>query len=119
MSSAALDKKIRGINAQLAALLPAALSALAGESTFSVDVLRALALPISEMAPILAAANLTRDPQVTAQVQIYKTHLRDLQPNLERLRQMLLAQRSHLESNQAQLKAVSNWATALSNTQHS
>jgi len=118
MSSAALITRICEINAQLAALLPAAQSALAGESTFTVDELRALSRPISEMAPILAAANLApQDPQVTAQVQIYKTHLRNLQPTLERLRQMLLAQRSQLASNQAQLKAVSNWAAALSTTQ--
>jgi flagellar biosynthetic protein FliS len=35
----------------------------------------------------------------------------------QRLRQMLLAQRSQLASNQARLQAVSNWATALSTTQ--
>jgi len=66
---------------------------------------------------LLAAAKLTQDPQVTTQVQIYKTHLRNLQPILERLRQMLLAQRSQLATNQAQLKAASNWAAALSTTQ--
>jgi hypothetical protein len=70
------------------------------------------------MAPILAAAKLTQDPQVTAQIQTYKAHLRNLQLTLERLRQMLLAQRSQLATNQAQLKAVSNWAAALSTTQH-
>src|SRR5712671_6866326 len=118
MSSVALDKKIREINTQLAALLPATQSALAGESLFTVDELRALSRPISEMAPILAAAKLTQDPQVTAQIQTYKAHLRNLQPTLERLRQMLLAQRSQLATNQAQLKAASNWAAALSNTQH-
>ena len=119
MSSAALDKKIREINTQLAALLRVAQSALAGDSTFTVDELRALSHPISQMAPILAAAKLTTpDSQVTAQLQTYKAHLRNLQPTLERLRQMLLAQRSQLSNNQAQLKAVSNWATALSTTQH-
>ena len=118
MSSAALNKKIREINGQLATLVPATQSALAGESTFTVDELRALSRPISEMAPILAAAKLTpQDAQVTAQLQTYKAHLRNLQPTLERLRQMLLAQRSQLSSNQAQLKAVSNWAAALSTTQ--
>jgi len=119
MPSAALTTRICEINTQLAALLPATQSALAGDSIFTVDELRALSLPISEMAPILAAANLApQDPQVTAQLQIYKTHLRNLQPTLERLRQILLAQRSQLATNQAQLQAVSNWATALSNTQH-
>ncbi len=103
MSSAALTTRIRDINAHLAALLPATQSALAGDSTFTVDELRALSRPISEMAPILAGAKLT--------------HLRNLQPTLERLRQMLLAQRSQLASNQAQLQAVSNWATALSTIQ--
>src|SRR5712672_4181897 len=117
MSSAALTTRIRDINSHLAALLPATQSALAGDSTFTVDELRALSRPISEMAPILAAAKLTQDPQVTAQIQTYKAHLRNLQPTLERLRQMLLAQRSQLASNQAQLKAASNWATALSSTQ--
>jgi len=118
MSSAALITRICEINAQLAALLPATQSALAGESTFSVDELRALSSPISEMAPILTAAKLTQDPQVTAQIQTYKAHLRNLQPTLERLRQMLLAQRSQLASNQAHLKAASDWAVALSTTQH-
>ena len=117
MSSVALITRICEINAHLAALLPATQSALAGESTFSVDELRALSGPISEMAPILTAAKLTQDPQVTAQIQTYKAHLRNLQPTLERLRQMLLAQRSQLATNQAQLKAASNWAAALSSTQ--
>jgi len=118
MSSVTLTTKIRDINAHLAALLPTTQSALAGDSIFTVDELRALSLPISEMAPILAAAKLApQDPQVTAQLQNYKTHLRNLQPTLERLRQMLLAQRSQLASNQAQLQAVSNWAAALSTTQ--
>jgi hypothetical protein len=119
MSSAALTTRIRDINAHLAALLPGAQSALAGDSIFTVDELRSLALPISEMAPILAAANLApQDPQVTAQLQTYKAHLRNLQPTLERLRQMLLALRSQLASNQAHLKAASDWAAALSTTQH-
>jgi hypothetical protein len=119
MSSAALTTRIRDVNTHLAELLPATQSALAGDSIFTVDELRALSLPISEMAPVLAATKLApQDPQLTAQVQIYKMHLRNLQPILERLRQMLLGQRSQLSSNQAQLQAVSNWATALSNTQH-
>ena len=118
MSSAALAARIGDINAHLAALLPATQSALAGGSIFTVDELRALSLPISEMAPILAATKLApQDLQVTALLQIYKTHLRNLQPTLERLRQMLLAQRSQLASNQAHLKAASNWAAALSTTQ--
>jgi hypothetical protein len=117
MSSAALITRICEINAQLAALLPATQSALIGESLFTVNELRALSAPISEMAPILAAAKLTQDPQVTAQIQTYKAHLRNVQPTLERLRQMLLAQRSQLATNQAQLQAVSDWATALSSTQ--
>ena len=119
MSSAALITRICEINAQLAALLPATQSALIGESLFTVNELRALSAPISEMAPILAAANLApQDPQVTAQLQTYKAHLRNLQPTLERLRQMLLALRSQLASNQAHLKAASDWAAALSTTQH-
>ena len=118
MSSAALAARIGDINAHLAALLPATQSALAGGSIFTVDELRALSLPISEMAPILAAAKLTpQDAQVTAQLQTYKAHLRNLQPTLESLRQVLLAQRSQLSNNQAQLKAVSDWAAALSTTQ--
>ena len=40
MSSAALITRICEINAQLAALLPATQSALAGDSTFTVDELR-------------------------------------------------------------------------------
>src|SRR6267154_339400 len=119
MSSAALTTRIRDSNAHLAALLPATQSALAGYSISTVDELSALSRPISEMAPILGATKLApQDPQVTAQLQIYKTHLRNLQPTLERLRQMLLAKRSQLASNQAQLQAVSNWAAALSTTRH-
>ena len=119
MFSAALTTRIRDINAQLAALLPATQSALAGDSILTVDELRALSLPISEMAPILAATKLApQDPQVATQLQTYKAHLRNLQPTLERLHQILLTQRSQLSNNQAHLKAVSNWATALSITHH-
>jgi hypothetical protein len=113
----ALSKKVDEINAELATLISSAQSVLTAEAVFTVEEVRALSRPISEMAPILAAAKQPpQDPQIEAQLKRYKAQLRELQPILDRLCTMLVAKRSHLYSGQSQLKAVSNWAAALSTT---
>jgi hypothetical protein len=112
-----LDKTIGQINAQLSTLIPAAKSALSGDAPFTVAEVRALSRRLAEMAPILTATEpAPQDPQITAELAKYKAHLRELQPILEQLRLNLVAKRSQLSSGQAQLQAVSNWATALSKT---
>ena len=113
-----LDKKIAEINKQLSTLIPAAKSALCGDSPFTVAEVRALSRRLAEMAPILTAAKPNpQDPQIIAELATYKAHLRELQPILEHLRLKLVAKRSALSSGQVQLQAVSNWASALCRTQ--
>ncbi len=113
----ALTKRIDEINAELAILISATKSALSAQSVFTVDQLRALSRPISEMAPILATPKQPQNPQIEAQLKTYKALLRELQPILASLCTMLVAKRSQLHSSQTQLQAVSDWATALSTTQ--
>ncbi len=113
----ALSRRLDEINAELATLISATRSALSAETVFTVDHVRALSRPISEMAPILAAAKQRpQDPQIETQLTIYKTQLRELRPILDRLCTMLVAKRSQISAGQAQLQAAAHWATVLSNT---
>ena len=112
-----LSKRIGEINAELTALLSAAQSAVSEQTVFTADQVLALSRPVSEMAPILAAAKLhPQIPEIEAQLATYKQLLRQLQPTLDQLRDMLLLKRAQLYSGQTQVQAVSRWATALNAT---
>jgi hypothetical protein len=116
--AAELRQKIAGVNTQLATLLEYARRALRGETQFSVEQVRALSAPISEMAPIMARAKefRTLHPELENELNEYKSHLGELHITLQQVTMMLLARRSQMESGRVQLDAVSKWANMLGNT---
>jgi hypothetical protein len=109
---------IETVNAQLAALLADTNRSLSGECEFGVEQVRALSQPLAIMAPILAREHELRSlqPELDAPLDLYKSLLRQLQTALDRVRVMLLARRSQMDSGRVQLDAVSHWANALSHT---
>ena len=113
-----LRQTIEQVNARLAALIEAARRALRGEAEFNAGSVRALRRPIEEMAPIVAQSqSLRRDqPEIVGQLDLYKTHLSELQTTLDQLRVMLLARQASLRSDQTHVSAVSKWASALHQT---
>jgi len=113
-----LRQTIERVNARLAVLIESARRALRGECEFNAENVRQLRGPVEEMAPIVAQCpNLRRDqPEIVGQLDLYKTHLGDLQTALNQLRVMLLARQASLRSDQTHLNAVSNWASAFHQT---
>jgi hypothetical protein len=114
-----LRQKIDTINARIQALNADTQLALRGEREFGVEQVRVLATSIQEMAPVTArAAELrTLEPELTAQLELYKSQLRELQITLDQIRLMLLTKRAQLLTRGGQLEAVSKWAGALQQTQ--
>jgi hypothetical protein len=113
-----LREKIAAINAQLAVLAEDARRALRGEAQFGVEQVRALSIPVSEMAPILVRSKELRsaDLQIGLELDRYKSQLGELHITLQQITMMLLARRSQMESGRVQLSAVTHWANAMSQT---
>jgi hypothetical protein len=113
-----LREKISGINARISLLLGEARQSLNGQKSFGVEQVRALAVPISEMEPIMARAKEIRtlDPEAAGELDRYKSQLGELHITLQHVHMMLLARRAQMESGRAQLEAVSQRANALSHT---
>ena len=113
-----LKVKLLRINGEIARLLEASRLSLKGQHDFSVETVRALAQPVSEMAPIVARAKELREmqPEVAGQLDLYLGQISELRSVLESVRVMLLARRASLQADRGQLEAVSLWATALSLT---
>jgi hypothetical protein len=59
----------------------------------------------------------TRHPEIAGALDLYKAQLGELQTALEQVRVMLLARHAHLETGRIQLKAVTQWAAVLQQTQ--
>ena len=116
--NSSLKDKITQINADLAPLLEASRLSLKGQRDFNVDMVRALAQPVSEMAPLVARAKELRviQPEVAGQLDIYFGQISELRYLLESVRVMLLARRASLEAGRGQLEAVTLWAEALGRT---
>jgi hypothetical protein len=114
-----LKQKIEVANARIGTLLAETRLALTGEREFGVEQLRALSEPVQEMAPVVAqAAELrAREPEISSELDSYKSHLGELQMTLEQVRMMLLARRTQIATGQDQIEAVSQWAAALRQTQ--
>ncbi len=110
--------KIERINAQLAVMLASAKRALTGEKDFGVEQVRALSVPIAEMAPVMErSAELRRqEPELGGQLDLYKIQVRELQTALEQVGMMLHARRSQMDAGRKQLDAVTHWANALGQT---
>lgn len=113
-----LREKISGVNARIASLLDETRQSLRGERNFGVEQVRAISAPVSEMALIMSRAKELRtlDPEIEGELNLYKSQIGELHSTLEQVRMMLLARRAQMESNRAQVEAVSQWATTLSRT---
>ena len=116
---APLRQTIDAANARIDASLGDMRRALAGQTDFGAAQVRALSEPLREMAPIVAhAAELRgREPEIAAQLDRYKSRLRELQTTLDQVHLMLLTRRAQLQARRGQLDAVSHWACALRQTQ--
>jgi hypothetical protein len=117
MSNALFDK-VRAVNVRLAELLRHARQALRGEAVFGVEQVRELSQHIGEMASVCAQAPELRllRPEFEPELDLYKSQLGELSSTLHQVRLMLLSQRAQMESNRAQLAAVSHWASTLMST---
>ena len=117
--SSPLHQKIETANARIQVLLTHTRGALAGEREFGVEQVRALSVPIQEMAPVMqqAAELRAREPEIAGALDQYKAQLRELQTALDQVRMMLLAKRGQMDSGRVQLDAVSQWAAVLRQTQ--
>lgn len=112
--SGALREKIAAVNARVGVLLEESWGALRGERNFGPEQVRALALPVSEMAPIMKRAKelAAQHPEIEGELAIYKQHLAELHTALEHVRMMLIARRGRMEEARKHFDAVSRWAAA-------
>jgi len=109
---------IKRVNWRIAELLEEARRALRGESNFGVEEVRSIRQPVEEMAEIVdRAAELRRlQPEISTELDTYKSRLGDLQTTLSQIQVMLLARQASMEAGRAQLSAVSHWIDAFRQT---
>jgi len=105
-------------NARLAVLLEEARRALRGERDFDLRDVRRLREPLAEMASIVEQAPELRrqQPEVGAQLDVYKSQLRELQTTIVQIRVMLHTRQASLQASQNHNTAVSRWVSALRQT---
>jgi hypothetical protein len=117
MDSAMLEKLMR-INARMAELLQIARDSGRGQRSFGAEEIRFLREPLEEMQPILDESTNFRgtNPEIAAQLDLYKSQLRELLITVQQVERRLLARRTELTAGRAQIEAVSHWANALSST---
>jgi hypothetical protein len=107
-------EKIAAANARISSCLEESRRALRGERNFGPEDLRAMAQPISEMAPILADAKKLEaaQPDVAVELVRYKEQLRELHTALNQVRTMLAGRCAGIGETRKHLDAVSRWAAA-------
>lgn len=113
-----VEKKLELINTRMAEVLELTQKALRGEGRFGAEEVRMIREPLTEIEPLLAdAANLRRaQPQLGSQLDLYKSHLLNLQKSVEQLRVSLLVQRASLEARRARVEATTQWCAAFHQT---
>jgi hypothetical protein len=114
----ALRQTIARVNLRLSGLLEEARRTLRGETTFGVEDIRSIRLPVEEMAEIVArSAELRRThPEICGDLDLYKSQLGEMQTTLAKIRLMLLARQASMQAGRAQLTAVANWINAFRQT---
>jgi len=117
--STPLRQKIDAVRARIEEQHADARLALHGEREFGVEQVRALSASLKEMAPVMERAAEFRalEPEIAAQLEVYKSQLRELQTTLEQLHLMVLTKRAQMLTRGGQLEAVAKWAGALRQTQ--
>jgi len=113
-----VQAQIREANAMLRAFLSRAREALNGSRAISPEDLRAVAVPLEQMAPIAAQAAELRsaDFGLTADFKEYAESLDALQNTLEQVRFMLLARQSSLQAARGHVESLNLWAARLNQT---
>lgn len=116
--SSPLTDKIASANSTIAPLLADARLSLTGQKNFDVDLVRAIAEPVSQMRPVMARAKELRllQPEIEGELDVYTSQITELREVLENVRMMLLARRASLEATRSQLAAVGFFTDALSRT---
>jgi hypothetical protein len=109
-----LRQRIAVVNGRVALMLKECGRALRGERNFGLEDVRAISLPVSEMAPIMANAQKLRcqEPEIEEELAIYKKQLAELHTALEQVRMMLIARRGRVEEARTHMDSVSRWAAA-------
>jgi hypothetical protein len=109
-----LPGKVVEINARPGNLASYTRGTLRGESNFGVEEVWRLREPLEEMAQIKKESEQARTlmPEISGQLDEYKTQLGELQSILDSLRVTLLARQASLMAGRAQIDAASQWIAA-------
>jgi hypothetical protein len=110
--------RIRSANLKLRDLLGRTRDALAGRRNFTVEDVRAIAEPVSQMEPIVAEAKRLRTmrPELDGELEAYAGNLGELQVALQHTRVMLIARLANMEALRGHLETVGLWTAALRQT---
>jgi hypothetical protein len=113
-----LGGALQRVNDRMGELLKSAQGALRGERDFAREDIRQLREMMDAMAPIVAQSYelRRRQPELSAPLDLYKSHLNELQSTLEQIRVTLLVRQASLRASQSQLQAVAQWAATFSQT---
>jgi len=113
-----LREALRRVNDHMAELLKNAEGTLRGECDFTPEDIRQLRGIMDAMAPIVAQSLelRQRQPELGVPLDLYKSHLHELQSTLEQIRVTLLVRQASLRASQSQLQAVGRWAATFSQT---
>ena len=115
--SGQLAEQIARVNKRMIELLEEARKALRGEGDFGVEEIRKLREPLNEMDPVGQAGELQRtSPEISPELELYKSHLAELLTILDQLRVMLLAKQANLLAGRVQLDAATHWLAAFQAT---
>jgi len=117
MDSGLLEQLTR-INTRMAELLQMARDSARGQRSFGPEEIRFLQAPLEEMQAILdESANMRgTNPEIAAQLDLYKSQLREMLVTVQQVERRLLGCRSELAAGRVQIEAVSQWANALNST---
>jgi LmbE family N-acetylglucosaminyl deacetylase len=109
---------LQRVNDRMAQLLKNAQGAQRGERDFTPEDIQEVRYTMDAMAPIVEQSSelRRRQPELGVPLDVYKTHLNELQDTLEQIRVTLLVKQASLRASQSQLQAVAQWATTFSQT---
>jgi hypothetical protein len=111
-------EKIRHINTRMSELVEMTQKALRGEGPFGAQEVRKIREPLTEIEPILRDSVELRqsEPELAAQIEVYKTYLLQLQKTVERLRVGLILQKVSLGTKRERVNATAKWCAAYHHT---
>jgi hypothetical protein len=110
--------KLTALNETLFHLLELTRRSLAGQGDFNLDLVHQLSSVLAQAQPILSLQHQLRieQPNLVAPLDHYLRLAFELQSELRSVNVMLLSRRASLDSARTQLRAVSQFADALSTT---